>query len=224
MEDIMDHENNEGNFVPEAERLQQDGYPASWSKWEDPTDEAALTHAEILVHPPKFEKVQHLLQNAPSYTNIPKPVPQQGKFDAKMAILERKLAAAMQYHVRGLDEPKAGETDFLASIALVRSAFEDVRQYRRQDEIKGIKNKEAVLPPRCDDDRVTLLSQAEKKLANAQRAREAAASKFKKSSDHYRQGNGKGKGGGKGKGKGNRGRSSSRTRPDPNSTSASSHR
>ena len=150
--------------------IDTDGYPADWTDIKVPSDSTALSYAEMLAKPPSFEKVKHIRSEAPSYAYLRRPVPSQGRWDSRMALQEGKLHDALQYYVRGLDNEDAKPDDFTKCAALVRSAFEDVRQARKQDKLKGVQNKAGILYGRADDDRIQLLSPQESEKLQTQKA------------------------------------------------------
>ena len=221
---MLSDDDNRGPGPQEApeDLHENNGYPAAWDERDIPGDGAAEQSAHMLSKPPSYDKVRFLLSkdNRPNYSILPQVVPSMGKFDNANANLENKLQAALQYYVRALDSTNGQEDDFVASIALVRSAFEDVRQARRHQNIRGIKDKNSILERRQDDTRPSLYTQEEKEKLDKAKARQAASNKWNDFRGRQRQAaQGKGYGssnntnskgdGRKGKGKA-RGRSYSR--------------
>jgi hypothetical protein len=209
------HEDEELTVEEEQQALHdlQDGYPESWGPSNRTSSDAAKAHAETLEHPPSFDKVKHLLNEAPNYPELPRPVPSRGRSDALYARLESKLAASMQYYVHGLNEPEPDPDTFIAVVALVRSAFQDIREERRR---KVVGSARTVLETRPDDTRAKLLTDAEQKKLEKQRQVTASATNtFRSFRDQASKGgyNRQPRGKGKGKGKGQSGRFRSSSAP-----------
>ena len=178
----------------------QDGYPQDWCDTKRATDTSTLAAIDMLSNPPAFTKVKWLREHAPQYAGLPHPVPSTGKWDTRSANMEAKLADSMQYFMAGIEG--ADKDGVVKGFALVRSVFEDIRQDRRHQSLRGVRDRRAVLSPRRDDDRAQLLSRDEQKRAQKQRALKDAAAAATKSASNFRYGRTKDRGKGSNSGKG----------------------
>ena len=123
-------------------------------------------------------------ENAPQYEGLPQPVPAMGKWDSRPAQMETKLADAMQYFMAGME---GDDTDgFIKGFALVRSTFEDIRQDRRHQGLRGVQDKTQILEPRRDDDRNQLFTRDEMRRATKQRTIKAAAAAAAQAASGFR--------------------------------------
>ena len=105
----------------------------------------------MLRGPPQFSQKRWLRDTVLKYDRLPITVAPQGKWDIQAAQPEAKLGDTVQYFVAGIGGDK--EKGTIKGFALVRSCFEDVRQYRKHNALRGMKDRATVLEPRPNDDR-----------------------------------------------------------------------
>ena len=101
----------------------------------------------------------------------------------------------MQYFIKGMDTSSEDDDALIKPFALIRSAFEDIRQVRRRAQLRGINQSEGILY-RSDDTRPRLLTDSEEAKANKQRQLKQAAAAARARQANSQRGRHNSKGGG----------------------------
>jgi hypothetical protein len=147
-EDLM--EDGEENQVCWGELLQGDAVTANRPE--------ARELCSVMASPPPFDKLKSLVKTIPKYTLIPNTPPPRPKhrLDSSLTTPQQKMEHAMHTLVDFVETNE--KQSLLHTAAMIRSAWEDLHQQRRQT-LAG--RQSFKLDKRSDDNRARLLTQEE---------------------------------------------------------------